>query len=142
VRVRPEKERSRSSFIKLPFSDDKKRSINSRKRPPSVAATAPIPSVGSFPSCDSTHGANGSLRSAFGDTTNTNAQVGAYPPVMFDERMYIGKDSSAGGIIGTIGLRRAPAGSADVQELYRARTHEERGVKKKRTGFFAWLRKA
>jgi len=30
-RVRPEKERSRSSFIKLPFSDDKKRSINSRK---------------------------------------------------------------------------------------------------------------
>ena len=47
-RVRPEKERSRSSFIKLPFSDDKKRSINSRKRPPSVAATAPIPSVTSF----------------------------------------------------------------------------------------------
>ena len=55
-----------------------------------------------------------------------NAQVGAYPPVMFDEKMYIGKDLSAGGPIGNIGFRRAPASSAGVPELYRARTHEER----------------
>jgi hypothetical protein len=141
-RVRPEKERSRSSFIKLPFSDDKKRSASRPKRPPSVAATAPIPSVTSLTSCDYAHGANGSVRSAFGDTTNMNAQVGSYPPVTFDEKMYIGKDLSAGGTIGNIGFRRAPAGSASVPELYRAQTHEERGVKKKRTGFFAWLRKA
>ena len=141
--MRSEKERSRSSFIKLPFSDDKQRSINSRKRPPSVAATAPIPSVTSFAtSYDSIHGANGSLRSAFADTTNMNAQVGAYPPVMFDEKTYIGKDLSAGGTLGNIGFRRALASSAGVPELYRARTHEERGVKKKRTGWFAWLRKA
>lgn len=142
-RIRPEKERSRSSFIKLPFSDDKKRPTSSAKRPPSVVATAPIPSVASFtPSYDSNYGANGSLRGAFVDTTNMNTQVGVYPPVMVDEKMYIGKDLSAGGTIGNIGLRRTPAGSTGVQELYRARTHEERGVKKKRNGFFAWLRKA
>ena len=137
----PEKERSRSSFIKLPFSDDKKRSISSRKRPPSVIATAPMPSLASLTTI-STYGANVSLRGAFGDTTNMNTQVGLYPPVMVDEKMYIGKDLSAGGTIGNIGLRRTPADSATVQELYRARTHEERGVKKKRNGFFAWLRKA
>ena len=142
-RVRPEKERSRSSFIKLPFSDDKKRPTSSAKRPPSVIATAPMPSIVPFaPSCDSNHGPNGSLRGAFVDTTNMNSQVGVYPPVMVDEKMYIGKDLSAGGTIGNIGLRRTPAGSTGVQELYRARTHEERGVKKKRNGFFAWLRKA
>ena len=138
-----EKERSRSSFIRLPFSDEKKRSIGSRKRPPSVAATAPMPSLMStITGHGSIRGANGSLRGPFGDTTNMNAQVAAYPPVTFDEKMYVGKDLSAGGTIGNIGSRRARAGSIGGTDLYRARTHEESGVKKKRTGFFAWLRRA
>ena len=137
------KERTRSSFIKLPFSDEKKRSIGSRhKRPPSVAATAPMPAmVSSISGCDTVRGVHGTLRGAFTDTSNIHGQVPTYSPVMFDEKMYVGKDLSSGGSIGNIGSRRR-AGSIGVADLYRARTHEESGVKKKRTGFFAWLRRA
>jgi hypothetical protein len=55
--------------------------------------------------------------------------------------MYVGKDLSAGGGIGNIGSRRTRTDNAGVADLYRIRTTEE-GVKKKRTGFFAWLRRA
>ena len=133
-----EKERSRTCFIRLPFSDDKKRSIGSRKRPPSVAATAPIPSYPPFiTSHDSTRGATRSLRGAFGDTTNLNGQIAPYPPapITFDEKMCAGRDWSAGGTMGDVGSRRARSGSTGLGGLYRARTYEERGVKKKR-GFF------
>ena len=63
--------------------------------PPSPIPSSP-PSITSH---DSTRGATRSLRGAFGDTTNLNGQIAPYPPapITFDEKMYAGRDLSAGG---------------------------------------------
>ena len=90
---------------------------------------------------DTIRGVHGTLRGAFTDTSNMHGQVPMYSPIMFNEKMYVGKGLSSGGSICNIGSRRR-AGSIGVADLYRARIHEESGVKKKRAGFFAWLRRA
>ena len=116
--VKEKEGRSRSSFIKVAFSDKKKRRIGSRKRSASEAATAPMPSLVSR---ESIRGVNDSLHRAFGDTLNMNNPVAAYPAVTFDGKMYVGKDSSTGGSIGNIGSR-AWAGNIGVADLYK--THK------------------
>jgi len=70
-------------------------------------------------------------------------QVGAYLPVTFDKKMYIGKDLSAGDTTGNTGMRRAPKGSAGVSELSGADTRVTRRDEEVEMwiGFFAWQRR-
>ena len=64
---------------------------------------------------DTVCGVHGTLCGAFTDTSNMHGQVPMYSPVMFDEKMYVGKDLSSGGSIGNIGSRRRAGsiGAAD-----------------------------